>query len=101
MSRKRRYKTNVGDSATFEEEKTPESVVEEKSEESVFQKYTVDSLGGLRLRKGPSLNDEIITVLKNNQVVKIDIVEDPGDWGRVTLDDDRIGWVMMKFVKKL
>lgn len=98
MARKRRYKTNVGESVTFEEEKKPEPVVEDKP---TTQKYKVDSVGGLRLRKYPSLDDEIVTILNHCSVIEIDNVKESGEWGHAIIEDGRQGWVMMKYLKKM
>ena len=48
----------------------------------------------LNVRKGPSTDDKVVTVLKVGSIVRVDILEDNNDWYKIPE-----GYVMAKFIK--
>lgn len=70
----------------------------EKPEEEAPKMVRIDADGGLRMREGPSTDDEIIRVIPQNELVALaETEESPPDWIYVTYEGDQ-GWISAEFV---
>jgi CRP-like cAMP-binding protein/uncharacterized protein YraI len=54
--------------------------------------------GGLRMRSGPGINYEVLTLLAEGQEVDVLGRDETGEWLKISLDSGEEGWVAAEFV---
>jgi len=68
--------------------------VDEKQEIKILQQEIVTA-SGLNIRKGASIDSEIIGNLKKNDVVTV--LETEGEWNKIQISEEEEGWINNKY----
>ncbi len=64
--------------------------------------YVVEAAHGLNLRKAPKFGAKVLTILPNGAPVSVALgVEAPAGWLPVLENDEVVGWVYARYLKKI
>ena len=76
----------------------PPAPAEPPADENDLKELTVTAAKG-NVRRGPSLKDAVLFQISRGD--KLQVIDQKGDWYAVRMDDDRSGWAIACFLRRL